>query len=120
MSPSPYTIDEDEPIVAAHVLMRDRQIRHLPVVRGEKLVGMLSMRDLYLMQSLKDVDLETVPVKEVMSTEPYSVQVGASLREVAIKMNAHKYGSTVVKDGTKIVGLFTTVDAMRVLANLVD
>ncbi len=120
MSPSPYTIAADESVSDAQVLMTEYQIRHLPVVEGEELVGILSLRDLHVMQCLKEVDLETLPVREVMSTDPYAVQIGTSLREVAINMNARKYGSTVVRDGNKVVGLFTTVDAMRVLANLVD
>lgn len=120
MSPSPYTIEDTRPIADAHVLMRQHQIRHLPVVHEDELVGMLSMRDLHLMETLKDIDPAAVLVAEVMTAEPYTVQVGTSLREVAINMNARKYGATIVQDKDAIVGLFTTVDAMRVLANLVE
>ena len=118
MSPSPYTIDHSKTMWDAHLLMREHRIRHLPVVNGSELVGLLSMRDLHLMESLPDVDPKTVGVREAMSEGPYSVPVGTGLREVAINMHSRKYGSAVVTDGDKVVGVFTTVDAMRVLANV--
>ncbi|MCP4446742.1 MAG: CBS domain-containing protein [Myxococcales bacterium] len=119
MSPGPYTIDVELPASQAKKLMSEHAIRHLPVVEGERLVGIISVRDLYIMQAEKVEGLETVRVRALMKDDPYCVQVGTSLRDVAINMNAHKYGCTVVKDGEKIVGLFTTVDAMRVLANVI-
>jgi acetoin utilization protein AcuB len=118
MSPMPYTIQQDSSMADAHVRMREHQIRHLPVLDGEQLVGLLSMRDLHIMETLKDVDPDRVMVKDAMTENPYAVQVGTPLREVAINMNARKYGSAVILDQTRVVGVFTTVDAMRVLANV--
>jgi acetoin utilization protein AcuB len=118
MSPSPYSIHPDQPMSDAHELMREHQIRHLPVMKGERLVGMLSLRDLHLMETLQDVDPTEVKVSEAMTDDPYAVDIGTGLREIALNMGAHKYGSAVVIEGGKVVGVFTTVDAMRVLANL--
>lgn len=118
MTPAPYSIEPAQAMSSAHAMMRDHQIRHLPVVVDGSLVGVVSVRDLHLMETLEDVDPERVTVAEAMSREPYAVQRGTDLREVAIKMGAHKYGSAVVMDGDKVVGMFTTVDAMRVLSNL--
>jgi len=118
MSPSPFSIRHDQSMADAHALMRQHQIRHLPVMRDGDLVGMVSVNDLHLMETLKDIDPRQVEVSEAMSEPPYAVSVGTSLREVALKMGAHKYGSAVVLDSGKVVGVFTTVDAMRVLANL--
>ncbi len=118
MTPAPYSIEPAQAMSEAHAIMREHQIRHLPVVDDGHLVGIVSIRDLHLMQTLDDVDPEQVTVAAAMSPEPYVVQLGTDLREVAIKMGAHKYGSAVVMDGEKVVGMFTTVDAMRVLSNL--
>ncbi len=118
MTPAPYSIEPAQAMSDAHALMRQHQIRHLPVVVDGTLVGVVSVRDLHLMETLKDVDPEQVTVAEAMSPEPYAVQVGTDLREIAINMGARKYGSAVVMDGKKVVGVFTTVDAMRVLSNL--
>jgi len=118
MSPSPFSIEPAQAMSEAHAIMREHNIRHLPVVVDGTLVGIVSIRDLHLMETLKDVDPEQVTVAEAMSPEPYAVQVGTNLREVAIILGAHKYGSAVVMDGARVVGVFTTVDAMRVLSNL--
>ena len=119
MSPSPYAIQHDQPMADAHLLMREHHIRHLPVLDGDELIGLVSLRDLHLMETLKDVDPTQVLVREAMTDEPYAVRVGTPLREVALNMGAHKYGSAVILDADgRVVGLFTTIDAMRALANL--
>jgi acetoin utilization protein AcuB len=60
-------------------MMRRYQIRHLPVLREGKLVGMLSQRDLHFMETLSGVDPEKVPVGDAMSTDTYTVGPRAAL-----------------------------------------
>src|SRR5690606_11987832 len=52
MSVSPYTIGKDQTLAAASRLMRKHDIRHLPVLEGGALLGILSVRDVYLVQTL--------------------------------------------------------------------
>jgi acetoin utilization protein AcuB len=120
MTPSPYSVGQEQALAQAHRLMRDHQIRHLPVLHGGKLVGMLSDRDLHLIETLRDVDPEKVTVEEAMSTIVYTVSPKAALDEVVREMAHHKYGSAVIEDNGKVVGVFTTVDAMRAFADLLD
>jgi acetoin utilization protein AcuB len=100
--------------------MRTSRIRHLPVLEGGQLVGMLTHRDLVLIESLKDVDPKKVTVEDAMSTEVYTVSPDAPLDEVVREMAEKKYGSAVVIQNHKVVGIFTTVDACRTLAELLD
>src|SRR5690242_1905417 len=51
MTPSPHTIGQDEPLSAAHELMRAHSIRHLPVLEGRALVGLVSLGDLHLLET---------------------------------------------------------------------
>ncbi len=119
MSPSPVSIQAKETMQTAHELMRTHQIRHLPVLdEGESLVGLVSMRDLHLMETLRDVEPADVTVGECIRDAPYSVEVGTDLKAVVTYMGAKKYGSAVVVESGKVVGVFTTIDAMRVLSNL--
>ncbi|RMH42955.1 MAG: CBS domain-containing protein [Deltaproteobacteria bacterium] len=118
MSPSPYSIQVDATLSDAHELMRSHHIRHLPVLDGDRLVGMVTERDLHLMETLSDVDPDEVTVGEAMTPDPYAVQIGTNLRDVAIALASRKYGSAVVLDGDRVVGVFTTVDALRVLSHL--
>ncbi|BDG06239.1 CBS domain-containing protein [Anaeromyxobacter oryzae] len=119
MTLGPVVIGSDRPLAEAHRVMRERSIRHLPVVDGGRLVGMLSQRDLYLCETLKGVDPASEPVREAMTPEPYVVAPDAALDEVAGTMAQRKLGSAVVVDRGQVVGLFTTVDALRALSGLV-
>jgi acetoin utilization protein AcuB len=118
MTTTPHSIGPDQTLATAHKMMQQHRFRHLPVLVGGKLVGMLTDRDLHLIETLRDVDPEKVKVEEAMSTSPFSVAPDAPLDEVAATMAEHKYGSAVVVQNNKVVGVFTTVDACQALADL--
>jgi acetoin utilization protein AcuB len=118
MTTSPHTIGEDQPMTVAHRMMREHHIRHLPVLRGAKVVGLVSDRDLNMVETLRDVDPHKVLVGEAMSQEPYVVSPDAALDEVVLSMAEKKYGSAIVVQHDKVVGIFTTVDACRAFADL--
>jgi acetoin utilization protein AcuB len=118
MSPAPHSIGPDQPLAVAHKMMSEHHFRHLPVLLGGRLVGMLTQRDLSLIETLRDVDPRKVTVEEAMSAAPYSVRPDTPLDEVVAEMAQHKYGSAVVMQNDKLVGVFTTVDVCRAMAEL--
>jgi acetoin utilization protein AcuB len=118
MTTSPHTIGEDQPMSVAHRMMREHRIRHLPVLRGSKIVGVVSDRDLNMVETLKDVDPHKVMVSEAMSQDPYLVSPDAALDEVVSTMAKSKLGSAVITQHNKVVGIFTTVDACRAFSDL--
>lgn len=118
MTPSPATIEASRSLAEAHRTMRRHGIRHLPVVRDGSLVGILSLRDLHLLETLRDVDPEKVTVEEAMTRSPYTVEPGSSVEQVAQTLADNKWGSAVVIDGGKVVGMFTTTDALKLLGRL--
>jgi len=118
MTTSPHSIGPDQTIRFAHQVLRKEGIRHLPVLSGGQLVGLVTERDLALIESFKDVDADKVTVEDAMSTTVYSVEPDAPLDEVVSTMAEHKYGSAIVMQNHKVVGIFTTVDACRTLAEL--
>lgn len=120
MTTAPISIDRKETIASAHKVMRDNDIRHLPVLEDEKLVGIVSQRDLNLIETLKDVDPQKVLVDDAMTTNPYTVSPDANLDEVVAEMAEQKYGSALVVQNHKVVGVFTTVDAMRAFSELLQ
>jgi acetoin utilization protein AcuB len=99
-------------------MMRDHQVRHLPVFAGGRLVGILTDRDLHLIETLKGVNPSEVAVEDAMSPSPFTVSSDASLAEVCAEMAEHKYGCAVVLQRDKVIGIFTTVDACRALGEL--
>lgn len=120
MTTSPHSIGQDQTLAQAHKLMRAHDIRHLPVLNGGNLVGVLSDRDLHLIETLRDVDPEKVLVEEAMTPSVYFVSPKAPLHEVVREMAEHKYGSAVVMDNNHVVGMFTTIDAMRAFGELLE
>jgi acetoin utilization protein AcuB len=120
MTPSPHTIAHDQTLATAHRLMQEHKLRHLPVLERGKLVGIVSERDLYFVETLRGVELDSVQVSDAMSFDIFTVPPGASMREVAAEMAEHKYGSAVVVDAGQVVGVFTTTDALEALSELID
>ncbi len=120
MTTTPHTVRPDLTIAAADKIMHENRIRHLPVLNGGQLVGLLSQRDIRLIESFKDVDIKTVQVVEAMSQDVFEVSPNASLDEVVLTMAAKKYGSAVVTQNSHVVGIFTAVDALQALAELLQ
>ena len=118
MTANPVAITSDRTLADAHRVMRERQIRHLPVVDSGRLVGVVSQRDLYLLETLQGIDPDAERVEEAMTAEPFTVALDAPLEDVASVMAERRYGSAVVLQGGEVVGLFTTVDALRALATV--
>ena len=118
MTTQPHSIGQDQPMSVAHKMMRELKIRHLPVLTGGKLVGLLSDRDLNLIETLRDVDPTKVCVEDAMTSNAYTVSPDSPLDEVVATMAEHKYGCAVVMSSNKLVGIFTTVDACRSFAEL--
>ncbi|HTV17823.1 MAG TPA: CBS domain-containing protein [Polyangiaceae bacterium] len=118
MTAAPHSIGSEQTIATASLMMNDHHIRHLPVLHGGRLLGILTDRDIKLIETFRDVDPTKIRVDEAMTERPYSVSPEAALDEVVETMAANKYGSAVVMQNQKVVGIFTTVDACQALAEL--
>lgn len=117
MTESPHTIGAEQTLLAAHELMRRFRVRHLPVLHGGKLVGILSLGDLHLVETLPDVEPARVRVEEAMTEAPYTVGPDADLGEVAAHMAEHKLGAAIVLEKNRVTGVLSSVDALRALAD---
>lgn len=118
MTTSPHSIGQEQTLERAHTVMKEFRIRHLPVLEGGKLVGIVTDRDLRLVESLSGVDPKTLTVAEAMTPDPYVTTPETGLDEVVSTMAEHKYGAAVILQNGKVVGMFTTVDACRALSEL--
>jgi acetoin utilization protein AcuB len=120
MTTLPHTIGSDQSLAKAGEMMSKFRVRHLPVLEGGKLVGIVTDRDLKLVESFKDVDAREVSVAEAYSPDPYIATPESSLSEVCAEMAAHKYGCALVCDNHKLVGIFTWVDALNAFNQLLS
>ncbi len=118
MTSTPVTIGPRATLKEAHELMKERGFRHLPVLKDNDLIGILSERDLALIGSIHGTDIERLLVADAMTVLPYHVAPEASLFEVVSEMASNKYGSAIVVENGKVVGIFTAVDALSAFAEL--
>lgn len=111
------TIQLDAPLSEAIELMSRQNIRHLAVFDGSEIVGIVSERDLTVIELLMPNELGTVRVAEAMTPEPYVVRESQPLAQVAKTMAEHKYGCVLIADKAgALASIFTANDALLLLA----
>ena len=120
MTLSPICIGPSNTLAQAHELMRNKNVRHLPVTERHRLVGIVSQRDLHLIETLKSTDPEQVTVDEAMTENPYAVPPDSRVEAVVETLISQKYGSAVVIEDDSVVGIFTRSDALRALLGLLN
>ena len=103
-------------------LMQRRRIRHLPVVSGGALLGMLTDRDVLLFSQPGEKGEPVVPETPValaMTASPHTCQADTSVAELVRVMTEQKIDASVVtNDRDRIVGLVTTTDLLLLLIDL--
>ncbi|CAN5819477.1 CBS domain-containing protein [soil metagenome] len=113
MTTSPTAIASDKSVVEAARTMTTENVGSLPVVEEQKLVGMITDRDLVTNVLAKDLDPNTVPVADVATHDPVSVSPDESL-DTALERMAEKQVRRlpVVEDG-RLVGILAQADISR-------
>lgn len=117
MTATPHTIGVEQKLALAHRMMTEHGVRHLPVLRAGRLAGVLSQRDLYFLERIEGVDASVDVISDAMSPDVFITTEDAEVAEVARTMAERKYGCAVVVDQDRVVGIFTVIDALRVLAH---
>ena len=115
-TPCPQTAKPSDPLHMVEKLMREKEIRHIPVQENGKLVGIISERDLFFAYRLGDK--EQLQAKDIMQPDPYVVDSQAKLSEVAFHMSKHKYGSALITSSDGELGIFTSIDALNALVEV--
>lgn len=116
MTPVAYSVGDDQNLAEASLRMRDLDVRHMPVMRGSRLVGILTDRDVAVHKARSGAPLDELRVADAMTKDPYHVPSNTPLAEVARMMGTHRYGATLVMDDGVLRGIFSTTDGMLALA----
>jgi acetoin utilization protein AcuB len=118
MTRSPLTLDASSSVADAGRLMEQRGIHHLPVTDEGLLVGLISERDVKFIAAQANSNPEEIALSQAMSRAPWTVAPSMPL-EVAVRhMARHKLGSSVVVENQEVVGIFTSQDGLRALAQV--
>jgi acetoin utilization protein AcuB len=124
MKRDPITISPETGILEASRLLRQHRIRHLPVVKGSELVGILTDRDLKRVSpspatslSVYEVNylLDKLEAKEVMTKQVVTVTPKTTIEEAARLLLGRKIGGLPVVEGNMLVGILTETDVLEAL-----
>ncbi len=128
MTSDVLTIDEDTSMMKASEIMRENNIRRLPVMHKGKLVGIVTDRDIKEASPSKATTLDVhelyyllseLKIKDIMSTHVFTISPEETVEKAAVKMLEHHIsGLPVVNDKGKVVGLITQWDIFKVLVSL--
>jgi CBS domain-containing protein len=113
MTPFPHSLRPGDPVARARALMDEHDIRHVPVREGDRVVGIVSERDLRGRDG-------SAAVRDVQSADPYTVELGAPLADVLREMAARRIGTAVVVRAEKLAGIVTVTDVCLALASLLE
>ena len=115
------TLKESDDLALADGTFGLRRIRHLPVVRDGKLVGLITHRDLLRCYASRgEVRAKASLAGEMMTTRVTTVQPKTPLRRALRLMLKNKFGCLpVVADGGKLVGLITEADLVKFAAEVI-
>jgi CBS domain-containing protein len=121
------TLGRNDSLQLAKDIMNLGRVRHFPVVDDGKVVGVVSQRDLYKAslgsvmkygEKAQRAFLEGIAIKEVMSDPPITIAPHASVQEAARLMMEKKIGCLPVLEGSKLVGIITETDMLKLVAEM--
>jgi acetoin utilization protein AcuB len=127
MSSNLVTTTESMPIVDAGEVMRKNGFARMPVVRGGKLVGIITREDLLKVSpsaattlSVWELNyvLSKLTVKDAMTQDPVTIGSEATIEEAALLMRTRDIGALPVVDGDRLVGLITESDIFDAFVDL--
>ncbi len=127
MTMNPYTIAFDAPITEVIELMREKNLKRVPVVHGDKVVGMLTHGDIQKVSPTKATTLSIyelnyllskTKVSDAMSKDVIAISPDALLEEAAVMMRENKISSLLVVKEDKLVGIITESDIFDAFIDL--
>ena len=121
MTRTPVTVYHNDAIKNAKMKMAEYGIKHLPVVDRElHVIGILTDRDIKLKQALSNNSSYhgNAKVSDACIENPFTVPPDMEVYEVLQHMLKKKIGSALITENKKLMGIFTSVDAIKVLSIL--
>jgi CBS domain-containing protein len=121
------TLGRNDSLQLVKDIMTLGRVRHFPVLDDNKVVGVVSQRDLYKAslgsvmkygEKAQRAFLEGLAVKEVMSDPPITIAPHASVKEAARLMMEKKIGCLPVLEGSKLVGIVTETDMLKLVLEM--
>lgn len=116
MTVQPVTIGRGQPLAVADEMMREIGAHHLPVLEHGELVGVVSERDLRFLETIAAMDFKVDRVEDAMTQGAYAIGPDEPIENVAATMAERRLGCAVVVERGRVIGIFTTTDALDLIA----
>ena len=127
MTKDPYTIQVSASINTLIGLMRDKKLRKVPVLDGEKLVGIVTDRDIERVSPSKATSLSVyeinyllskITVADAMVAEVITCSPDDYIEDAALVMREHRINSLLVTENDKLIGIVTDSDLFDALIDM--
>ena len=118
MSRLPAEADRHDPLSAVVQHMREQHCHHVPVMDGPRLYGVLSRQDLHELALRNGVSTGEITAGDACTRDVLSVGPTTPIVEVAQAMMERHVSSALIVDGDVVVGIFTSRDALQLIAQL--
>jgi len=123
MSTDILSVNQTQSLREVDALIKDEHIRHVPVVSGDKVIGMLSKTDLQKISFVNTVDgdelttamYDNLSIEQVMTRDVHTVQKDDTILDVATILSKNEFHALPVMDGDKLTGIVTTTDLVKFL-----
>ncbi len=119
MTHQPIFIEYSRTLADADTLMSEFKIRHLPVMKDGVVTGIISDRDLKMISGIIGFDPGKIASGDLCQNNPFQVEPTQPVREVVEAMAENHYGSAIVVQNKKLVGIFTMSDACMALVKII-
>ena len=126
MTKDVITLHLNDSLFEAERLFKRHHIRHIPVVKKRKIVGMLSLTDLQRLSFVDSYDdsgqvdgaiYELLTVGQIMAANPERVSSSTIIKDVAALLAKKEFHALPVVDDEKLVGIVTTTDLLKYLVD---
>jgi CBS domain-containing protein len=125
MTENPHVVAPETSLVDAYYLMFEKEVRRLPVVQGQTLVGIITLSDIQrnIPLVLPDVDMTTRlemsarTVGDVMTSDPLTVAPDDTIQEAAERMLENQVSGLPVVENDRVVGILTESDIFKLVVN---
>ncbi len=126
MTRNPVSVQEDANLYDVIALVRKHHIRHIPVLKGKQITGIISSNDINRLtfgglfanqDGIDDSIINMLSVPQVMTSHPKVVQAGDFIRDVAEILAEGEFHSLPVVENGKCIGIVTTTDLIKYLLN---
>jgi acetoin utilization protein AcuB len=123
------TVQENDTLLDAMMIFVRSTLRHLPVLRGKELVGIITQRDVkqFAPSVLSGIGpdeynqlMESTPISRVMTRQPATVKPDQSMFEAVKILTSRRIGCLPVVENGELKGILTTTDMLKLLSRMLE